>query len=68
MFFSTHDFFFPFPFSTVLKEALNMRNAYAIYRTLAKFVEETDKAYSGEGEDPSIDNDFRLVESIPLLL
>jgi hypothetical protein len=42
----------------VLKEALNMRNAYAIYRTLAKFVEMADKAHGG-GEDPSIDQDFR---------
>jgi hypothetical protein len=34
-----------------------MRNAYAIYRTLAAFVESADTAYGGE--DPSIDQDFR---------
>ncbi|KAI5480893.1 outer membrane protein, IML2, mitochondrial/Tetratricopeptide repeat protein 39 [Pseudohyphozyma bogoriensis] len=43
---------------SVLKEALNMRNAYAIYRTLAKFVAQADAAYDGE-EDPSIDQHFR---------
>ena len=37
-----------------------MRNAYAIYRTLANFVEAADASYFGEGtEDPSIDEDFR---------
>ncbi|GAA5901953.1 hypothetical protein JCM5296_006311 [Sporobolomyces johnsonii] len=47
-------------FLAFLKEALNMRNAYAIYRTLAKYVEGVDAAYSGPGaEDPSIDQDFR---------
>jgi hypothetical protein len=40
-----------------LKEALNMRNAYAIYRTLAKFVEEADAAQ--DGRDTAIDEDFR---------
>ena len=34
-----------------------MRNAYAIYRTLAAFVEAADQSYGGE--DPSIDQDFR---------
>ncbi|GAA5922814.1 uncharacterized protein JCM15063_003433 [Sporobolomyces koalae] len=47
-------------FIAFLKEALNMRNAYAIYRTLASFVEAADAAYFGEGtEDPAIDEDFR---------
>lgn len=47
-------------FIAFLKEALNMRNAYAIYRTLANFVEAADASYFGEGtEDPSIDEDFR---------
>ncbi|GAA6058492.1 hypothetical protein JCM10212_006931 [Sporobolomyces blumeae] len=47
-------------FLAFLKEALNMRNAYAIYRTLAKFVEAADASYHGPGEeDPSIDEDFR---------
>ncbi|BGP48328.1 hypothetical protein JCM10450v2_004200 [Rhodotorula kratochvilovae] len=47
-------------FLAFLKEALNMRNAYAIYRTLAKYVETTDQEYSGPGEeDPAIDQDFR---------
>ncbi|KAM0793711.1 hypothetical protein ACM66B_001136 [Microbotryomycetes sp. NB124-2] len=44
-------------FVAFLKEAINMRNAYAIYRTLAAFVEAVDKEYGGE--DPAIDNDFR---------
>ncbi|GAA6038616.1 hypothetical protein JCM8097_009449 [Rhodosporidiobolus ruineniae] len=44
-------------FLAFLKEALNMRNAYAIYRTLAKYVEGVDEAYGGE--DPVIDQDFR---------
>ncbi|GAA5855097.1 hypothetical protein JCM8547_002378 [Rhodosporidiobolus lusitaniae] len=44
-------------FLAFLKEALNMRSAYAIYRTLAKFVEQADEA-SG-GFDSSIDQDFR---------
>lgn len=34
-----------------------MRNAYAIYRTLAAYVEAVDKEYGGE--DPAIDQDFR---------
>jgi hypothetical protein len=34
-----------------------MRNAYAIYRTLARFVEEADVAQGGH--DSSIDQDFR---------
>ncbi|GAA6002647.1 hypothetical protein JCM10207_007609 [Rhodosporidiobolus poonsookiae] len=43
-----------------LKEALNMRSAYATYRTLDKYVEGVDAAYTGPGyEDPSIDQDFR---------
>ncbi|GAA6051719.1 hypothetical protein JCM3770_002699 [Rhodotorula araucariae] len=47
-------------FLAFLKEALNMRNAYAIYRTLAKYVETTDQEYTGPGdEDPAIDQDFR---------
>ncbi|GAA5877339.1 hypothetical protein JCM16303_006247 [Sporobolomyces ruberrimus] len=47
-------------FIAFLKEALNMRNAYAIYRTLANYVEAADASYFGEGtEDPSIDEDFR---------
>lgn len=37
-----------------------MRNAYAIYRTLAKYVETSDQEYQGPGEeDPAIDQDFR---------
>lgn len=44
-------------FIAFLKEALNMRNAYSIYRTLAKYVEVADKEYGGE--DPAIDQDFR---------
>ncbi|KAK4049606.1 hypothetical protein OIO90_005365 [Microbotryomycetes sp. JL221] len=44
-------------FVAFLKEAINMRNAYAIYRTLASFVEAADQDYGGE--DPAIDNDFR---------
>ncbi|ORY90242.1 hypothetical protein BCR35DRAFT_299838 [Leucosporidium creatinivorum] len=44
-------------FVAFLKEALNMRNAYAIYRTLAAYVEAADTSYGGE--DPSIDQDFR---------
>lgn len=35
-----------------------MRNAYFIYRTLAKFVESADEANGGK-EDSSIDQDFR---------
>jgi hypothetical protein len=35
-----------------------MRNAYFIYRTLAKFVEAADAANGGR-EDPKIDQDFR---------
>ncbi|TNY22156.1 hypothetical protein DMC30DRAFT_393124 [Rhodotorula diobovata] len=47
-------------FLAFLKEALNMRNAYAIYRTLAKYVETSDQEYQGPGEeDPAIDQDFR---------
>ncbi|GAA5897205.1 hypothetical protein JCM8208_003754 [Rhodotorula glutinis] len=47
-------------FLAFLKEALNMRNAYAIYRTLAKYVETADQEYHGPGdEDPAIDQDFR---------
>jgi hypothetical protein len=46
------------PFA-VLREAINMRNAYAIYRTLAAYVEAADEAYGGGKEDPSIDQDFR---------
>ncbi|GAA6018293.1 hypothetical protein JCM11491_005144 [Sporobolomyces phaffii] len=47
-------------FIAFLKEALNMRNAYAIYRTLAAYVEAADASYFGEGtEDPAIDEDFR---------
>lgn len=34
-----------------------MRNAYAIYRTLAAYVDASDSSYGGE--DPSIDQDFR---------
>ncbi|KAK4705315.1 tetratricopeptide repeat protein 39, partial [Phenoliferia sp. Uapishka_3] len=45
-------------FMTFLKEALSMRSATAIYKTLSKFVETADLEYS-EGEDPSIDQDFR---------
>lgn len=33
-------------FIAFLKEAINMRNAYAIFRTLAKFVETADLAYT----------------------
>ncbi|SCV68621.1 BQ2448_742 [Microbotryum intermedium] len=44
-------------FVAFLKEALNMRNAYAIYRTLAAYVESMDKAAGGH--DDSIDEDFR---------
>ncbi|BGP12355.1 hypothetical protein JCM10213v2_000271 [Rhodosporidiobolus nylandii] len=44
-------------FFAFVKEALNMRSAYAVYRTLAKFVDEADAAAGGE--DPSIDQDFR---------
>ncbi|KAK4050437.1 hypothetical protein OIV83_003507 [Microbotryomycetes sp. JL201] len=44
-------------FVAFLKEAINMRNAYAIYRTLAAYVDVVDKEYGGE--DPAIDNDFR---------
>ncbi|BGP28476.1 hypothetical protein JCM10296v2_000211 [Rhodotorula toruloides] len=47
-------------FVAFLKEALNMRNAYAIYRTLAKYVELVDSEYHGQGEeDPAVDQDFR---------
>lgn len=42
-------------FIAFLKEALNMRNAYACYRNLAKYVEEADV----NGKDTSIDEDFR---------
>ncbi|KDE04974.1 hypothetical protein MVLG_04622 [Microbotryum lychnidis-dioicae p1A1 Lamole] len=44
-------------FVAFLKEALNMRNAYAIYRTLAAYVEAMDQ--SAGGHDDSIDEDFR---------
>ncbi|KAM0755093.1 hypothetical protein T439DRAFT_309959 [Meredithblackwellia eburnea MCA 4105] len=44
-------------FIAFLKEALNMRNAYSIYRVLAKYVETTDASYGGE--DPTLDQDFR---------
>ena len=33
-------------FIAFLKEAINMRNAYAIFRTLAKYVETADQAYT----------------------
>ncbi|GAA5986682.1 hypothetical protein JCM11641_001361 [Rhodosporidiobolus odoratus] len=46
-------------FFAFLKEALNMRSAYAIYRTLAKYIEEADAAHGGGEDDPSIDQDFR---------
>ncbi|GJN90607.1 hypothetical protein Rhopal_003619-T1 [Rhodotorula paludigena] len=46
-------------FLSFLKEALNMRNAYAIYRTLAKYIEQTDAEYTAGEEDPAIDQDFR---------
>lgn len=36
-----------------------MRNAYAIYRTLAKYIEQTDAEYTNGEEDPAIDQDFR---------
>lgn len=50
-----------------IKEALNMRNAYATYRTLAAFVEDSDLDYvsthsrvaGAKAEDPNIDNNFR---------
>ncbi|KAH8914915.1 hypothetical protein BT69DRAFT_1310518 [Atractiella rhizophila] len=45
-------------FLAFLKEALNMRNAYAIYRQLARFVDEADNAAKG-GKDEAIDQDFR---------
>lgn len=45
-------------FIAFLKEALNMRNAYSIYRTLAKFVEQSDNEAGGEGK-ADIDEDFR---------
>lgn len=41
----------------VLKEAINMRNATSIYRTLGQYVDAADAAYGGE--DPAIDQDFR---------
>lgn len=39
-------------------EALNMRNAYGVYRSLSKFVEWADERASG-ARDESIDEDFR---------
>lgn len=45
-------------FIAFLKEALNMRNAYSIYRTLARYVETAD-ADNGGVPDPTIDEDFR---------
>lgn len=39
-------------------EALNMRNAYGIYRSLGKYVKMADAKASG-GRDKSIDEDFR---------
>ena len=45
-------------FFAFVSEALNMRNAYGIYRSLAKYVEWADKK-SGGVRDESIDEDFR---------
>jgi tetratricopeptide (TPR) repeat protein len=45
-------------FIAFVSEALNMRNAYGIYRSLAKYVEWADKKASGS-QDTSIDEDFR---------
>lgn len=45
-------------FIAFVSEALNMRNAYGIYRSLAKYVEWADKKASGS-RDESIDEDFR---------
>lgn len=45
-------------FMSFLKEALNMRNAYSIFRTLHGFVDLMD-GESLSGHDDSIDEDFR---------
>lgn len=44
-------------FIAFVKEALHLRNAYAIYRTLKRYVEQMDEEHGGE--DPSVDQDFR---------
>lgn len=41
-----------------IKEALNMRNAYSIFRTLHAFVERSDLE-NNNVPDPTIDEDFR---------
>ncbi|KEI39752.1 uncharacterized protein L969DRAFT_87758 [Mixia osmundae IAM 14324] len=47
-------------FMAFLKEALNMRSAYSVYRTLAEYIEQCDAAQPGRGaEDPALDQDFR---------
>ncbi|UZJ52370.1 hypothetical protein CBS101457_001690 [Exobasidium rhododendri] len=45
-------------FFAFVSEALNMRNAYGIYRSLAKYVEWADQKASGR-RDETIDEDFR---------
>ena len=46
-------------FFAFVSEALNMRNAYGIYRSLSKYVEWADAKKAGTHRDSSIDEDFR---------